>query len=334
MVAVYRETMDLVKAQSTITTIDGIQCATLKPEASWEPFTRIQGFSCLEPGERSLWELCAILFEQSGDAHERAENFKRWLRNETNEDAKVAMESLRQNQVDDPYAEVFVALSFGRISDAASAATRLGDHRLALSISCFHTYPAIRKAIGEQIVKNKQEFDSYSNYQQRIWCMLSGKLGFEKGPGINVTHGLSWKQALSIYVNFGNAHPYGDPLKSSIGRYLDVLDDTLPIPLYVHCAMHTEKPPKDPGTWYNLLKWWWYRQQVTATRKHEANKYKVDITNWPPRLAWRFAMAFPDTYSAECRVSLTKTLCRRLSRAGLIEYSEFLALFNAPFNQH
>ncbi|KAI9496630.1 nuclear protein 96-domain-containing protein [Zychaea mexicana] len=328
----YASTLELVKNDTTVKTLNRIPYAKLKANAQWSTYLNLPDFAQLPSYEQQGWRLCAILFEkQQGekdkdDAQRQAIKFKQWWIQTVSAGAEAAIQSIKRTEPNDPYAEIFTAMTFGRISDATSLAVKKNDYTLAIFLSS----PMSPKNAVNQRKKLSSTAAIKSDYHAKIWQALSGEVDS------NVTDGLDWKQTLMLYILYGKTRPGEDPLNTLLGRYFDKNNTTTITPA------KSSSPPsssnitttatsasttaaslkaRDSSPWYNVVKWWWQRTY------NSQNPTTVNVSAWPARLAWRFAISFADDLSPTLVASIVRRWCTELQVIGLADMALFASLF-------
>ncbi|KAI8149720.1 hypothetical protein BJV82DRAFT_589038 [Fennellomyces sp. T-0311] len=290
----YASTMQLVKSEATIELVNCAPHATLKKHTRWTPYLTLPGFEQLPVYEQHAWRLCAVLFDES-DPKKQALKLKQWLIQAVSSEVEAAILSIKKIEPDDPYAEIFTQLTFGRIADAASLATKAKDIQLALFIAS----PPSPKLAD----KYRRTITDKGTYYQKTWSVLSGKF--------DMLQNLDWKQLLLLYVMYGPTQPGNDPLDTLVGRYM---------------AREEARHLGDASPWYSVIEWWWKRKYQSNQKTPTAN-----IAAWPARLAWRFAVSFPSEISQAAMNDAVARWSRELQVVDLADWALMAALFSSRY---
>ncbi|KAG0184311.1 hypothetical protein DFQ28_011417, partial [Apophysomyces sp. BC1034] len=219
-----------------------------------ETYTNIPELAELPENDQLAWQVCAILCDESLKKAQRLELFKTWMRESILSDQEKAIVQARKDK--DPWAMGFIYLTFGRTTDACEIALQQGDYPLA-ALFANPDREYAREAAHKQIRlwQRDHTFENMSQYQQKMWYVLNGQLGYCAHSQFVVTENLDWRQTLGLYVWY-SSHTWHS-LQEVIRLHDSALDKTLPGIHHQYVLKHTAQP-SHTCMWYNVVRWWSY----------------------------------------------------------------------------
>lgn len=283
----------------------------------WTSIVSIPGFEQLPDNDQIAWQLCTLLFDpQPNSEEQRLRHFRNWLLDYVSIRADTAAEYASLHNHDDPYAPIFIYLTYGSLQGAANAATQgpAKDNELAYMIASspapFKELRIMHKERLDQLVQSGH-FDRFTPYQQRIWRVLCGDMSILDDDSIQ----LDWRQVFVLYMMYGQIRDKKDVdgLDALIGLYIERFEN----PFYYrmsHDETTTTTNPQDRPTWYTVLKFW--RRLHYHPEQLHLDRHPIHLDDWSPWLGVCFSIFFPNVFPRRKVTEWMQRVSQQLRKVG------------------
>lgn len=304
----------MLKRMTEETTMDEYGRLCAQSAKRWTSIVSIPGFDQLPDKDQIAWQLCTLLFDPQSSSERRLRHFRDWLLNYVSIRADTAAEYATLHHQDDPYAPIFIYLTYGSLQGAARAAIQgpTQDNELAYMIASspapFNELYTIHKERLDQLVQSGQ-FDTFTPYQQRIWRVLCGDMTILDDHSLQ----LDWRQAFVLYVMYAKIPNHDvDALDALIGLYIDHFEN----PYYYRMSHESndETNPQDRPTWYTVLKFW-RRHQYHPEQLH-LDRHPIHLDDWSPWLGVCFSIFYPSVFPREKVTEWMQRVSQHLRQVG------------------
>lgn len=284
----------------------------------WTSIVSIPGFEQLPDNDQIAWQLCTLLFDPQPDSERRLRQFRNWLLNYVSIRADTAAEYASLHNHDDPYAPIFIYLTYGSLQEAANAAIQgpAKDnelaHMIASSPAPFKELYTMYKERLDELVRSGH-FDRFTPYQQRIWRVLCGDMTILDDDSIH----LDWRQAFVLYMMYvpiqnDDDKDVVDRLDALIGLYIDCFEN--PFCYRMSHESNDETNPQDRPTWYTVLKFW-RRLQYHPEQLH-LDRHPIHLDDWSPWLGVCFSIFFPNVFPRTKVTEWMQRVSQQLRKVG------------------
>ncbi|KAI9301206.1 hypothetical protein BJ944DRAFT_9392 [Cunninghamella echinulata] len=279
--------MSYVQSSSSLTVVDTIPRANLiRSLYSTKLIENINEDKNCSEQERLLWNMTPILFEDMNstntiDNHQieksnlikpRQANsdLKKWIHNTVLEETKLIYQQefgLNDENVDDiiiekkikennPWKLAMHYMSTGQHIKTCELLLELGDNALSTLISLHHQGYDIRESVTEQIKLwlDKDLLNTLPMYQQKMWFILQGDLGYVNQLKLVTVQDLTWSQVLVLYINYFDR--YGNVFAGLIQYHFITHNHSVVGIHQLKTKHYTATPSLESSYWYYLLIWW------------------------------------------------------------------------------
>jgi hypothetical protein len=240
-----------------------------------------------------LWTLAQALLDNS---------LKQWLARLVEPGLPAALERI-ERQTKDPWAPVFTYLCFGQLEKAAELANSMNAYQVKMLID-LTAIKSMQKEVRNQIVglKDIDVWNTMTRYQQKVWHVLAGQLGWVDQDYI-VVEDQTWQCTLCMYVFY-------DGFDSNPLSAYHTLKTGGTGGFGQNFAFERTAPPDQDVVWYQMLDWWYGGEQT--------------IKEWPLDLTWLLSFYRPDRFHDD---AYALAWISRLQSLELSEWAIYASLF-------
>ncbi|KAI8889835.1 hypothetical protein K501DRAFT_328958 [Backusella circina FSU 941] len=240
-----------------------------------------------------MWTLAQALLDTQS---------KQWLTRLVEPGLQAALDRIKR-QTDDPWAEVFTYLCFGQLDRASAKVKSMNAYVVKMLIDLVALKP-MQTVIGNQIAGYKavRAWQSMTRYQQRVWYVLAGRLGWVD-EGYVVVEDQTWQCTLCMYVYYAE-----DQLRD----YQDTVQRRKKTGFNDEFTFKRTEAPDEECQWYQLLDWWYGGGDDSV------------MAEWPLELTWLLTFYRPDRFKDD---SCALAWVDRLEKLELPEMAIYACLF-------
>ncbi|KAI9014481.1 nuclear protein 96-domain-containing protein [Phycomyces nitens] len=303
-----------------------------KPTSLLTDLIKKSHLSNSSPNEYKALELCDLLLNT--EPSNLIDKFYKWM-NSFCRDASAEITAFESKYPRDPWAKVIIALSSGDTVKASKMAQSRGDQHLAVLLVGPEDYD-VRQDSKDKIKELEQDgrFEKMSVCHQKVWYIMSGKLGYCNQHIVVVEH-LEWERVLGLYVWSGvRAH---QSLEHAVQLYNEALAG-MPGTHYLISNKKTASPPSS-CLWVSVLRLWASKMPMAVMTKERARRRSADknilsMNDWPAGLVWILTLVVPDWFSEEKVYQFTERWCNTLQDNLLSDQAVCAALYlKSPSNR-